>query len=343
MPGKVSRRLTRPRAAPSDPPAFPPLLASAWQRRQPLVAAGAVTAYRVFDGAGDGLPGLTLDRFGPCAVLNVGDDLRWPESSVTDAAQAALDTLAPAGAAAVYVKRFVRDRSRLGGRLPDESRSAQPRVGTIQPEALTVEEYGTRFEVRPYDGLSTGLFLDHRDHRRALAARRPARVLNLFAYTCAFGIPLARTGAQVTNIDVSSRYLEWGRRNLALNELPAAAMRFLRRDAAAYLSAATRKTDERYDLVIVDPPTFGAADRQRDVAVWRAVRDYPALVRDAVTILAPGGLVFAATNTRELAVEGELARLITAALGREPAWQPLPPWPLDVTAPERVAAVLFAP
>jgi 23S rRNA G2069 N7-methylase RlmK/C1962 C5-methylase RlmI len=117
----------------------------------------------------------------------------------------------------------------------------------------------------------------------------------------------------------------------------------LRRDAAAYLVTAARKADDRYDLVILDPPTFGAADRRKGIAAWRAVADYPALVRDAVRVLAAGGLVFAATNTRELAGEGALAALVTNALGREPAWQPLPPWPLDVTAGDRVAAVLFAP
>ena len=92
------------------------------------------------------------------------------------------------------MKPFVRDRSRLGGELPDEARSAMPRAGAPLPETLVVEEYGARFEVRPYDGLSTGLFLEHREHRRALAERRPGRVLNLFAYTCAFAVALVRHG-----------------------------------------------------------------------------------------------------------------------------------------------------
>ena len=102
-------------------------------------------------------------------------------------------------------------------------------------------------------------------------------------------------------------------------------MRFLRRDAMTYLAAAARKPEERFDLVVLDPPTFGAADRQRGVAAWRAVAHYPALVRAAVGVLARGGLIFAATNARELAARGALPRLITSALGSEPAWQPLPP------------------
>jgi 23S rRNA (cytosine1962-C5)-methyltransferase len=206
-----------------------------------------------------------------------------------------------------------------------------------------VEEYGTRYEVRMWDGLSTGLFLDHREHRRALADRRPGRVLNLFAYTCAFSMTLARAGAHVTNVDVSGRYLDWGRRNVALNGLDGSTVRFLRRDAMEYLAQAARRDDERFDLVILDPPTFAAANKRRGVAAWRAVDDYPALIGAAARVLAPGGAIFAASNTRELAKAGALADLIDASSPRSPRWLELPPWPVDVRERDRVAAVLFAP
>ncbi len=319
------------------------VLSTAWRRRAPLAGRPDVTAYRVLDGAGDGWPGVSIDRFGPAAIVNVGDDARLSHPAVTSLAAATLRLLEPAGVTAVYVKPFRRDRSRLGGELPDEARAATPRAGTPLPETVVVEEYGVRLEVRPYDGLSTGLFLEHREHRRVLAERRPGRVLNLFAYTGAFAVPLVRHGAAVTNVDVSSRYLDWGRRNLALNQLDPNAARFLRRDARGFLAAAARRPDERFDLVILDPPTFGAADRRRRIPAWQATDDYPALVRAAVAVLAPGGAVFAATNARALAAEGALAALIRAALGRAPRWLPLPPWPIDVTEPNRAAAALFVP
>jgi 23S rRNA (cytosine1962-C5)-methyltransferase len=322
---------------------FATRLQAALARRRAITGRSDVTAWRALDGSGDGCPGLTIDRYGPAAVLNVDEDAHRVDAAVTEAAHEALAHLRPHGVEAVYVKPFVRDRSRLGGDLPDESRSAVPRAGRPQPEALVVEEYGVRFEVRPYDGLSTGLFLDHRDHRRMLAEWRPARVLNLFAYTCAFAMPLARAGAHVTNVDVSARYLDWGRRNAALNDLPADRVRFLRRDALDVLTRAARRADERFDLVILDPPTFGAADRRRGVRAWRAVDDYPALVRAAVGVLAPNGRIFAATNTRDLAAGDALAHLIADALGGTPQWMALPPWPADVTAVDRVAAAWFAP
>ena len=323
--------------------AFGELLEAAWRRRAPIVESGEVTAYRVLDGRGDGVPGVYLDRYGPAAVLIVHEDARLSQGAVTAAAGSALEVLGPSGLEAVYVKPFARDRSRLGGRAPGESRDAAPRAGRGQPESLVVTEHASRFEVRLYDGHSTGLFLDHRENRRALAQRKPARVLNLFAYTGAFAVPLAAAGARVTNVDVSARCLEWGKRNLALNGLEPSAARFFRMDAREDLAYAARHPDERFDLVILDPPTFAAGDRRRGVKPWQAVEDYSALVQAAARVLAPGGSVFAASNARELAAGGALARLVEEAMGPEPEWQVLPPWPVDVTEAGRVAAVFFTP
>lgn len=316
-------------------------LDAALDLRQSLLASPVITAYRLIDGQGDGLPGLYLDRYGPAVVLNVYDDARLDDAAVTGTARLVLERLSSHGVESVYVKRFVKDRSRLGGHAPEESRSATPRAGRPQPDALIVREYDARFEVRLYDGFSTGLFLEHREHRRGLAERRPRRALNLFAYTCAFAVPLAALGAHVTNVDVSSRYLAWGRRNLELNDLSPGETRFYRMDALEYLAYAARRADERFDLIILDPPTFAAGDARRGRRPWKAIADYPALVKAAVRVLAPGGLVFAATNTREMASRAALAHIVQEALGRAPAWVTLPPWPLDVREQGRVAAVAF--
>jgi 23S rRNA G2069 N7-methylase RlmK/C1962 C5-methylase RlmI len=312
------------------------------RQRLTLIGTPGLSAYRLFDGAGDGIAGVAVDRYGPAAVLNVYDDAGWKEPAIDSAAAAILDRLQPDGVAAVYVKRFSRDRSRLGGKAPAESTSATPRAGAAQPETLTVEEYGTRFEVRPYDGFSTGLFLEHREHRRALARLGVKRALNLFAYTCAFSVPLAADGADVTNVDVSARYLAWGRRNHALNQLDSATVKFARMDAMAYLQYAARHAEQRFDLVILDPPTFGAADSRRKVRAWKAAADYPQLVAAAARVVTSGGLIFAATNTRTLAEGLNFRAMIERAIGRV-TWEELPPWPLDVRERGRVAAVLFRP
>jgi 23S rRNA (cytosine1962-C5)-methyltransferase len=307
-----------------------------------LIEGGSCTAYRLFDGAGDGTAGIYVDRLGPAAVLNVYDDARWSERQVDEAAHAILARLHANGVQAVYVKRFSKDRSRLGGKPPAESTSSKPRAGITLPESLVVDEYGRRFEVRPYDGFSTGLFLEHRDHRRALAERGVASVLNLFAYTCAFSVALASSGAQVTNVDVSARYLDWGRRNHDLNDPGASAVRFRRMDAMAFLDYAARHEAERFDLIILDPPTFGAGNPRRNVRPWKAMADYPKLLAASVPALSPGGIIFAATNTRELAAGLNFRRMIEGSLGAVD-WETLPPWPIDVRERGRVAAALFRP
>jgi 23S rRNA (cytosine1962-C5)-methyltransferase len=321
---------------------FTEAFARACARRTSMVSKSVVTAYRLFDGAGDGTPGVYVDRYGPAAVLIVHDDSGWNDAVVSDAARSVLDTLAPEGLEAVYVKQFTRDRSRLGGRAPKEATSPTPRVGVSQPEMLIVEEHDVRYEVRLYDGFSTGLFLEHREHRRALAERGAARVLNLFAYTCAFSVPLTASGAHVTNVDVSARYLDWGRRNHAINGLDSAPAGYARMDAMAYLAYAARHPGRRFDLIILDPPTFAAGDSRRGVKPWKATTGYPRLLDAAARVLAPQGVLFAATNARELATSTALRRMVESSLGRV-TWVPLPRWPVDVREPGRVAAVLFRP
>jgi 23S rRNA (cytosine1962-C5)-methyltransferase len=315
------------------------LFSAAFERRGVGITT-ATSAYRLCDGVGDGVPGLYLDRYGPAAILSVYDDAALTDASLADAVAAIFDLLQPVGIEAVYVKPFVRDRSRLGGRAPEETYSPAPRAGRPQPEVLVVHEYGLRFEVRPYDGFSTGLFLEHREHRRVLASRGHTRVLNLFAYTCGFSVPLVAAGADVTNVDVSGRYLDWGRRNHALNGLATTRVRYRRMDSMAYLAYAARHEDERFDLIVLDPPTFGAADRRRGVPSWKATRDYPALVAAAARVLSPGGSIFAASNSRDLAAPGVFREAIVGAIGGV-QWEPLPPWPADVRERGRVAAALF--
>lgn len=310
-------------------------------RREGTIPA-LTTAFRLCDGDGDDLPGHYVDRYGPCAVFSVYDDAGLDERTVTTRAHAVLEALQPSGVEAVYVKRFRRDRSRQGGHAPDDASNPVPRAGQVQPEVLLVKEHGVTFEVRPWDGLSTGLFLEHRDHRRALASFGASRVLNLFAYTCGFSVPSTLAGAHVTNVDVSARYLDWGRRNHAHNDVPAERVHYVRMDATTYLAWAARRPDVRFDLVIIDPPTFGAADRRRGIPPWSIVQDYPALLQAAAQVLAPQGRIFAATNNRRLATGNTLVDLINETFGRTQQ-HPLPPWPSDVRERGRVAAVLFTP
>jgi 23S rRNA (cytosine1962-C5)-methyltransferase len=321
-----------------------PLLDAARARRSALAAGGRVTTYRVF-GAGEGVEGLFIDRYGPGAVLAVHESAGLDRTDIEALGALVLRVLAEDGVEAVYYKPFLRDRASAGdgesGTPASVLRDPHPLAGTALPERLIVREYDCRYEVRLYDGFSTGLFLDQRENRRALAALEPPRALNLFSYTCAFAVPLVAAGAHVTNVDVSARYLDWGRRNLAVNDLPADRARFVRMDARRFPSYAVKHAAERFELVVIDPPTFGAPWKRRGAKAWSAAADYEALVAEAARVLAPGGAMFASTNTRALSTPGTLQALVARALGRTPEWLPLPPAPVDFErAPNRPVALL---
>lgn len=320
------------------------LLPAALNRRRPLINSG-VAAFRVFSGEPDGLDGVFVDVYGPGATLIIYEGRAPRHLGPSAEAAALLDGLSSLGVRAVYHKPFAKDRSRLGGDLPAVVTDPRPLAGETLPEAVMVREHAWTLEVRLYDGLSTGIFLDQRDNRewvrRFAASRRSAAVLNTFAYTCAFSVAAAAAGAATTSVDVSPRYLEWGKRNFAHSGLDPAAHRFARMDTFEFLGYAARK-GLRYDLIILDPPSFSAGSRRKGIPPWSSVADYVRLVREAAGLLAPGGAMLASTNTQELCRDGRLDREIVKGLGRAPRWLPLPPVPVDFARDrERFAARAF--
>lgn len=161
------------------------------------------------------------------------------------------------------------------------------------PDETLVHERAARFVIRPRAGLNVGLFLDMRDVRTWVHLTAAGRaVLNLFAYTCSFGVVAALGGARrVVNLDLSRAYLDWGRRNYAANGLAAAADDFIYGDAFDWLNRFTRR-GQTFELVIVDPPSFSSTRR----SVFSVERDYPRLVAAAARAVASGGILLAATN-----------------------------------------------
>jgi 23S rRNA (guanine2445-N2)-methyltransferase / 23S rRNA (guanine2069-N7)-methyltransferase len=174
-------------------------------------------------------------------------------------------------------------------------------------ELLEVREGECRFLVNLTDYLDTGLFLDHRETRRLLAALAPGRrFLNLYAYTGTATVCAARAGAVTsTSVDLSPTYLDWAARNLALNGLAGAAHRLVRADCLAWLEEqASRGTHgPRFDLAFVDPPTFSASKRMR--GTLDVQRDHLRLIRLTLGLLAPGGVLLFSTHLRGFRLDRE--------------------------------------
>lgn len=274
----------------------------------------AIDCYRLLNGAACGLPGLVIERFGPVLIVQVHEGKRRPDAAVV---RAIADRLrAATGAVAVYEKFFPRRRDAGRAQLEAALRNPQPWLGDPVASELPVHENGVAFLIRPYDGYSTGLFLEQRENRgriRQLAAGR--RVLNLFAYTCGFAVAAGLGGAaEVTSVDVSKKHLEWGRRNLAANGLSLDVQRFIAADVFDYFRRALRQ-GRRCDLLVIDPPTFGRARGAPRPFALSA--DLPRLAREALQLLDPGGLVLLCTNHRGTTA-ADLQRITRVAAGPRP-------------------------
>ncbi len=193
----------------------------------------------------------------------------------------------------IYYK--VRDRQR--GQKQYQARGAEH-------HRLEVGEGGHRFLVNLVDYLDTGLFLDHRRTRSMVAAEcKDKSVLNLFCYTGSFSVYAGAAGASNTlGVDLSATYLEWARANLTLNGLDPTRNRLRRGDVAEVLKDLSH-TGERFDIAVVDPPTFSNSKRME--GVFDVQRDHAQLLTLVHAVLAPRGTVFFSTNHRKFTLENE--------------------------------------
>jgi 23S rRNA (cytosine1962-C5)-methyltransferase len=157
-------------------------------------------------------------------------------------------------------------------------------------------KYGIDFDA----GYSVGFFIDQRENRRYLRQIAPHRVLNCFAYTCSFSVAAASVGAQTVNVDLSRKSLSRGRENFALNSLPTADHKFIADDVMAVLPRLARK-GEKFDVVILDPPTFSRSHRGK---TFHVENDFEDLLAVALDVVARGGRILLSTNCSSLREKG---------------------------------------
>jgi 23S rRNA (cytosine1962-C5)-methyltransferase len=264
--------------------------------RVALIDPQETDAFRVIHGASDGWPGWYVERLGKFLLSQSEQPLRAEQRE--ELARLA-KTFSTRGAYHKILSRQVR-------RTTATEASPQLVLGEAAPERFEICENGIRFELGFNEGYSTGLFLDQRDNRRRfltghVAADFPQpstlnpQLLNCFAYTCGFSVCAARAGAKTTSLDLSKKYLEWGRRNFALNGLDPAAHDFIYGDAFDWLRRLAKK-GRVFDAVALDPPTFS---QSKEHGVFRAEKDFGKLVAAALPLIRPGGVLFASTNAAD--------------------------------------------
>jgi 23S rRNA (cytosine1962-C5)-methyltransferase len=282
-------------------------VAAAWELREALIEMDC-TAFRWVYGEGDGVPGLVVDRYGDWAAIQshlAGGDalLGWLADALRE----------------VYPLRGIVLRSRASANelaSDDERRSplvagrASVLWGAPPPADLTVTEHGLRFYADLLGGQKTGLFLDQRENRRYIESVAAGReVLNCFAYTGAFSLYALRGGARrVVSVDSGGGLAEAAAANIALNGLSAARHRFETADCFELLARYAAE-GRRFDLVILDPPSFARRKESR----YAALRAYTRLNALALRCVAPGGLLASASCTSQVGPEAFREMLGAAA------------------------------
>jgi 23S rRNA (cytosine1962-C5)-methyltransferase len=271
--------------------------------RTRLGLVGPDRAYRLVHRGGDGLSGFACDVLGrTCVVYAYAEALR---PLARQLAEAVIGFARLEGA-------VVKLRARGGA-----DAAPQDIVGARPADCVIATESGVPYEVHPLAGLNHGLFTDMREHRLGLARfAAGARVLNLFSYTGTLGLACARAGAaSVVSVDTSPGVQAWARGNFARSGLRPddARWRFEAGDAARFLARAARDK-ERYDLVLIDPPSTSAA--AGGAGSWVLARDYPALIAAAAAVIPADGLLWLAANTQDLTSLGKLAHKGLRQAGR---------------------------
>ena len=228
---------------------------------------------RLIFGDSDGLPGLTVDRYGEVAVMeinSVGIE-RWRDAVVST-------LMKIEGITCVYERSEGADREREGLTVRNGLAAG------VLPTKIYAIEGNEKYIVNVEDGHKTGFYIDQRDSRKLVASLAPGlRVLNVFGYTGSFGIVAAKNGAaSVTTVESSGPALELAKQNAELNGVDVGEV--IEGDAFEVLR---RMRDRRaeFDLIILDPPKYSASAKH----IERATRKYKDINLVGIKLLAPGG------------------------------------------------------
>jgi 23S rRNA (cytosine1962-C5)-methyltransferase len=257
-------------------------------------------AYRLVNSDGDGLSGLTIDRYGNvllCEVVSLGIAQRLPKWLPL------LHELAGTKFARVHVDHDLGSLEGIKPSLFNETNAAAPRT-------VKIRENGVRFEVDFAEGHKTGFFCDQRENRKRIAQFSVgARMLDLCCYTGGFSLAAKVLGSagEVTSVDLDEVSIAQARRNANLNQVR---LSFVHADAFAY-ARQMYQNKESWDLVVLDPPKFIFT---RDAhGNWEGRQKYEDLNQLSIGLVRPGGIFVTCSCSGLLSLEDFEQHVIKAA------------------------------
>jgi 23S rRNA (cytosine1962-C5)-methyltransferase len=274
-------------------------VARAIELRDRMFPDATTSAYRLCNGEGDRVPGVVIDRYGSVAVAKFdGNAIRpWGLSLLE----------------AVWPHLHSRAIRSLAVRGPPEAANKLTTVAGENPsDSIEVLEHGMRMVVDLAQGQKTGAFLDQRENRRRVRARsRECRVLNLYSYAGGFSCAAALGGAtHVTSVDIAHGAHVAAQRSFRLNGLDPAAHTFVTSDVPSFLQQAADR-NERYDLIISDPPSFAPSEK----TLPRALSAYRRLHQACAKLLAHGGTLCASSCSSHVDIHAFMSTLDDSAVG----------------------------
>ncbi|XJS10119.1 class I SAM-dependent rRNA methyltransferase [Aerococcaceae bacterium WGS1372] len=265
-------------------------LEDAIQNREHFFNSEATTAFRLFNGEGDGIGGVTIDRYGHFLLIN------WYSQGIYEYREwflEAIKELLPAVKGVYETIRFQTNELELISLVS----------GDEAPKPLIIRENNIQYAVYLGESWMTGIFLDQRDVRDFIRtqANESMSVLNVFSYTGAFSVAAAVGGSKRTvSVDVANRSLELTSEQFEVNDLQfkesAHEVRVM--DVFNYLDYAL-KNHITYDLVISDPPSFARSKK----LIFRVEKNYPKLAEQLFKLTNPNGLTILSTNNSKYLIE----------------------------------------
>lgn len=256
---------------------------TAYEKRAPLFKTDT-NSYRLVHGENDGLPSMIVDVYANVLVLKLYSAIWLPY----------MHQFLPILLDIAKCKTAVLRLSRNLQTLPQELQGledGQVIFGELDNPEIIFKEHGILFSANVIKGHKTGFFLDHRHNRKRIGElAKEKRVLDVFSYAGGFSVHALAGGAkEVISLDISSQALELAEANVQLNKLEAN-HRTMAVDAFEGLQQLDR-LGKKFDLIIVDPPSFA----KRDSEISKAIDSYRNLTKMASRLVAPNGILLMAS------------------------------------------------
>jgi len=275
--------LSTKKAVKTDVAYFTGKIKSAIKYREDFYSDESTTAFRVFNGEGDGVGGLTIDYFDGFYLVT------WYSVGIYKFKE---DILGALKSSVEYKGIYQKKRFNTKGQYLDDTNDFI--CGIKASEPLIVKENGENFAIYLDDGAMVGVFLDQREVRKTIrdSYAKGKTVLNTFSYTGAFSVFAALGGAvKTTSVDLANRSRSKTEEQFSINDIDVEAQDIIVEDVFNYFKYAVRKKLS-FDLVVLDPPSFARSKKH----TFSAGKDYVKLLKEAIQITNKGGVIVASTN-----------------------------------------------